>query len=81
MEEDESFSIPETYKVCYRYEMEKEEHKFIKDFWIKGWGSEWTHGKLIIAPGDDVYGPSRIKIWLQTFTCSDLPCQDLSRPG
>jgi transposase len=62
--------------------MEKEEQKFVvKFFWMKGWGSKTVHQERMSTPGDDAYGLSQIKIWLQRFRTAGLSCGDLPRAG
>jgi hypothetical protein len=36
-------------------------------FWRKGWGPEKIHQELMNTLGNDAYGLSQIKIWLQRF--------------
>lgn len=62
--------------------MQKEEQRFvIKYFWLKEWGAKKIHQELVSTLGDDAYGVSQIKIWLQKFRNGDLSCQDLPRAG
>jgi hypothetical protein len=62
--------------------MEKEEQRFvIKYFWMKDWGAKRIHQELVITLGDDVYGVSQIKIWLQKFRNGDLSCKDFTLAG
>jgi hypothetical protein len=44
-------------------------------------GIEKIHQELMSMPGDDAYGLSQIKIWLQRFGTGDLLCCDLPRAG
>jgi hypothetical protein len=53
--------------------MEKEEQRFVMKFlWLKGWGAKRIHEELMDTLGDDSYGFSQIKIWLQKFRNGDL---------
>jgi transposase len=62
--------------------MKKEEQRFIaKVFWLKGWGSKKIYLELMSTRGDDAYGLSQIKIWLQRFRTGDLSCSDSPRAG
>jgi hypothetical protein len=62
--------------------MEKEEQRFVVKFLsLKGWESKRIHQALINTLGDDPYGLSQIKIWLQRFRTEDLSCGDLPRAG
>jgi transposase len=62
--------------------MEKEEQRFVMKFlWLKGWDAKRIHEKLMSTLGDDSYGLSQIKIWLQKFRNGDLSCKDSPRPG
>jgi hypothetical protein len=57
--------------------MEKEEQRFVMKFlWLKGWGAKRMHEKLMSTLGDDSYGASQIKIWLQKFRNGDSSCKD-----
>jgi hypothetical protein len=38
---------------------------------LKGWGAKRTHEELMNTLGDDSYGVSQIKIWLQKFRNAD----------
>jgi hypothetical protein len=44
-------------------------------------GFEKIHQDLMNTLGDDAYGLSQIKIWLQRFRTWDLSCSGLSRAG
>jgi hypothetical protein len=60
--------------------MDKEEQRFVaRFFWLKGWESKKNHQGLMIILGDDAYGLSQIKIWLQRFRTGYLSCSDLPR--
>jgi transposase len=60
--------------------MEKEEQRFVmKSVWLKGWGAKRIHEQLKSTLGDDSYGVSQIKIWLQKFRNGDLSCKDSPR--
>jgi hypothetical protein len=62
--------------------MEREEQKcIVKFFRLKGWGSKKIHQRLISTLGDDAYGLSQIKVWLQRFRTGDLSCIDPPRAG
>jgi hypothetical protein len=61
--------------------MEKEEQRFMMKFlWLKDWGAKRIHNELMSTLGDDSYGVSQIKIWLQKFRNSDLPAKTLRAP-
>jgi hypothetical protein len=49
--------------------------------WLKGEGAKRTHEELMRTLGDDSYGVSQIKIWLQKFRNGDLSCKDCPRSG
>jgi transposase len=62
--------------------MEKEEQRFVMKFlWLKGWGAKRIHEELTSTLGDDSYGVSEIKLWLQKFRNGDLFCKDSPRSG
>jgi hypothetical protein len=62
--------------------MEKEEQRFVMKFlWLKGWNAKRTHEELMSTFGDDSYGVSQNKIWLQKFRNGDLSCKDSPRSG
>jgi hypothetical protein len=50
-------------------------------FWLTGWGSKKIYQGLMSTLGDNAYGLSQIKIWLQRFRTGDLSCSDLPRVG
>jgi hypothetical protein len=52
--------------------MEREEQRFVMKFlWLKGWGAKRIHEELMSTLGDDSYGVSQIKIWLQKIRNGD----------
>jgi hypothetical protein len=53
----------------------------MKFLWLKGWGAKRIHEELMSTLGDDSYGVSQIKIWLQKFRNCDLSCKDSPRSG
>jgi transposase len=60
--------------------MEKEEQRFVMKFlWLKDWGDKRIHEELMNTLGDDSYGVSQIKIWLQQFRNGGLSCKDSPR--
>jgi hypothetical protein len=60
--------------------MEKEERRFVTKFlWLKDWGAKRIHEELMSPLGDDSYGVSQIKIWLQLFRNGNLSCKDSPR--
>jgi hypothetical protein len=62
--------------------MEKEHQRFvIQYFWMKGWGAKRIHAELLSTLGEDAYGRSQIKIWLQRFKTGDFSGLDLHRAG
>jgi hypothetical protein len=62
--------------------MEKEEQGFVKKFLgLKGWGAKRIHEELMSILGNDSYGVSQIKIWLQKFRNGDLSRKGSSRSG
>jgi transposase len=62
--------------------MKKEEQRFVMKFlWLKGWGARRIHEELMSTPGDDSYGVSHFKIWLEKFRNGDLSCKDSPRSG
>jgi transposase len=62
--------------------MEEEEKRFMMKFlWLKGWGAKRIHEELMSTLGEDRYGVSQIKIWLQKFRNGDLSCKDSPRSG
>jgi hypothetical protein len=62
--------------------MEKEEQRLVVKFlWLKGWGSKEIHQGLMSTLGDDAYGLSQVKIWLQRFGTGYLSCSDLPHAG
>jgi transposase len=62
--------------------MEKEEQRFVVKFLeLKGWGAKRIHEELMSTLGDDSYGVSQMKIWLQKFRDGDLSCKDSPRSG
>jgi transposase len=62
--------------------MKKERQRFLMKFlWMKGWGAKRIHEELMSTLGDDSYGVSQIKIWLQKFRNGDLTCKDSPRSG
>jgi hypothetical protein len=48
---------------------------------MKGLAVKLIHQELTTILGNDVHGPSRIKIWLQRFKSCNLSCNDLPRVG
>jgi hypothetical protein len=62
--------------------MEEEEQRFVMKFLrLKGWGAKRIHEELMSTLGDDSYGVSQIKIWLQKFRNGDLSFKDSPRSG
>jgi hypothetical protein len=62
--------------------MEKERQKFVMKFlWLKGWCAKRTHEELMNTLGDNSYGVSQIKSWLQKFRNGDLSYKDSLRSG
>jgi hypothetical protein len=62
--------------------MEKEEQRFVMKFrWLKGSGARRIHEELMSTLGDDSYGVSQFKIWLQKFRSNDLCCKDSPHSG
>jgi hypothetical protein len=62
--------------------MEKEEQRFVMKFlWLKSWGAKRIHEELMGTLGDDSYGASQIKIWLQKFRNGDLSCKNSPPSG
>jgi transposase len=62
--------------------MEKKEQRLMMKFlWMKGWGAKRIREKLMSTLGDDSYGISQIKIWLQKFRNGDFSCKDSPRSG
>jgi transposase len=62
--------------------MEKEEQRFVMKFlWLKDLGAKRIREELMSTLGDDLYGVSQIKIWLQKFRNGDLSCKDSPRSG
>jgi hypothetical protein len=62
--------------------MEKEEQRFVMKFLrLKGWGAKRIHEELMSTLGDDPYGASQNKIWLQKFRNGDLSYKDSPRSG
>jgi hypothetical protein len=62
--------------------MEKEEQRFVMKFlWVKGWGTKRIHEEVTSTLGDDSYGVSQIKIWLQKSRNGDLFYTDFPPSG
>jgi transposase len=62
--------------------MEKKEQRFVVEIlWLKGWGAKRIHEELMSTLGDDSYGLSQIKIWLQRFRNGDLSSKDSPPSG
>jgi hypothetical protein len=62
--------------------MQREEQRCMMKFlWLKGWGAKRTHEELMSTLGEDSYGVSQIRIWLQKFRIGDLSCKDSPRSG
>jgi hypothetical protein len=60
--------------------MAKEAQRFlIKCFWMKNWGSKKIHQELVTKLRADVYGRTKIKIWLEKSRKGQLSCQDVPR--
>jgi hypothetical protein len=75
-------SIFAVYERRYRRYMGKEEQRFMMKFlWLEGRGAKGIHEELMSTLGDDSYGVSQIKIWLQKFRNGDLSCKDSPRSG
>jgi transposase len=53
----------------------------MKFLWLKGWSARRIHEEPMTTLGDDSYGVSQIKIWLQKFRNGDLSCKDSPRSG
>jgi transposase len=50
-------------------------------FWLKGWGLKKIPQRLMSTFGDDAYGLSQIKIWLQRFRTGYLSYSDFPHAG
>jgi transposase len=62
--------------------MEKEEQRFVMKFpWLKDWGTKRIFEELMSRLGNDSYGVSQIKNWLQKLRNGDLSCKDSPRSG
>jgi hypothetical protein len=48
---------------------------------LKGWGAKRIHEELMNTLGDDSYGVSQIKLWIQKFRNGDLSCRDSPHSG
>jgi hypothetical protein len=57
--------------------MAGEEQRFVMKFlWLKVWGAKKIHEELVSTLGNDSYGVSQIKTWLQKFRNDDLSRKD-----
>jgi hypothetical protein len=56
--------------------VKEEQRSVLKQLSRKAWGVKLIHQELTRTLGNDGYGPSQIKIWLQRFQSGDLSCDD-----